>query len=1199
MSKGNLYNLEYISSQVISGGHITTGYDATTNYDVVNKAYFDAHGSVPSDLNVTTISSSKISGGTLLINTLTLDANIISGLIDPPYPSAAATKHYVDTYGAGALSGPMVGTIGANYDFGISGLAYISSQVISGGNYLGNLYYPISYVIYGDGTNYTTKNCQNGQIVYAGTSPMTAIQTALDSSGSGNTVKLLCDIPNLDGGISGTRGASLDLGMHHIQPGSQFEGGVGSNKCMFNMIANFFVMNGFINVDNLTSFKDNDVFRFGRYPRPGFSNATYSTITNIQNIRIRGKSRPTAGTDGSFATCSGTAVHLLAGDSQAISCVSVDNLTADFMEYVIQIQCNNDGALGYINGNRFNNIWATYCSNIFWISCNSAPTTSTSAAGSNRFENFQVQMGSCTHKGIYCNGNDNYFNGYFYDDYCASSETGLPAYGPNDALYEFFSGNKSGTGVEYLGIGNYVNVAGIRIGDPHVYVHDAQREARLFENIFIEWDGGTGRDNNIRTSAIYTDNITCTGSVYNSIYLYLTTGYLAFRNLAKSTTLSITDIDSGTDTYINAGLTNLWVTNGNDNRIKLTAGTDTLMYVPKGRSLRMMGNWSSSDYGIGLYAITSQDSVIDGGTTTKDCLTIKANSADTYPFIYMSGSSGLGINNYNTSGFSLSVGTTGISTTSISSAVTSGGIVKLSHISSTTWDITMAQLKNLTDTTNADTLHTHTGGAAGGFPSGTTGSIQYRSGSSHAGGERLLWDMTNNNMIISGGISLSGGRVGIGTMNPSTQLHCVSGISFGVRTLTPQALLTIELTDNDQCPNAYQAVKMQANRNGANTIYGFNGTAIGANTRNVGLYSYADEATTNYGLWVDAGQTRFDDRVGIGIQPEDSQADGFLLYVATGGVYAKSLSSQAISANTILCSTFNVNASIISGLVDPIYPSAAVNMHYVDTISGNLNSKIGGGSLSGPMLGNIGANYNYEISGLKSLDTAVLSCSGNSVLSGAIVFRRTSTPVIDIRRYSAYTNNLIDGPKLSKHQAAGSTAAAGTGISFVFSADNASGTETRIGVFGGTLANATAGSEVGELIFSVTSGGIDVASPWRHVTLRGAPVAGGDNTWYKAYLGVHDGLQIGCDLNIRYPTNALEVSGSVLIYSGNSYLTHGYYSGQHMTPISRGAGKPAASEANEGVIYRTSGTSTNKSYVWICLRNSAGTFEWVQLGISS
>jgi len=53
---------------------------------------------------------------------------------------------------------------------------------------------------------------------------------------------------------------------------------------------------------------------------------------------------------------------------------------------------------------------------------------------------------------------------------------------------------------------------------------------------------------------------------------------------------------------------------------------------------------------------------------------------------------------------------------------------------------------------------------------------------------------------------------------------------------------------------------------------------------------------------------------------------------------ANSISSSRISG-TFVTGDLTINANAISGLVDPIWPSAASNKHYVDTISGNLSAK--------------------------------------------------------------------------------------------------------------------------------------------------------------------------------------------------------------------------------------------------------------------
>jgi len=61
----------------------------------------------------------------------------------------------------------------------------------------------------------------------------------------------------------------------------------------------------------------------------------------------------------------------------------------------------------------------------------------------------------------------------------------------------------------------------------------------------------------------------------------------------------------------------------------------------------------------------------------------------------------------------------------------------------------------------------------------------------------------------------------------------------------------------------------------------------------------------------------------------------------------------------------------------------------------------------------------------------------------------------------------------------------------------------------------------------------------------------------------------------------------------------GVISGSWTTPIYRGAGKPTAGVSYEGQIIRTSGGASQKTYVWICVINDAGTYEWIQLGLST
>lgn len=234
-------------------------------------------------------------------------------------------------------------------------------------------------------------------------------------------------------------------------------------------------------------------------------------------------------------------------------------------------------------------------------------------------------------------------------------------------------------------------------------------------------------------------------------------------------------------------------------------------------------------------------------------------------------------------------------------------------------------------------------------------------------------------------------------------------------------------------------------------------------------------------------------------------------------------------------------------------------------------------------------------------DDDTLSVSGAVNISGLTTFKRFSFPVLDIIRNTTYTGTLIDGARLTKNQTTGGDSAGG-GIGFVFQVENSDGSAKRVGMFGGTLATTTAGSEQGEIVFNVMSGGADVQA--RHFTIRAEEVGTGDNEKIKAYVGVPYRLQVGKDLNTGYPSNSLDVSGNIMVYSGSIYTLKGSISSQnisgaHYTPIVRGGGKPVAGATYEGQIWRTSGGTSDKTYVWICLKNSSDSYEWIQLGLSS
>lgn len=157
-------------------------------------------------------------------------------------------------------------------------------------------------------------------------------------------------------------------------------------------------------------------------------------------------------------------------------------------------------------------------------------------------------------------------------------------------------------------------------------------------------------------------------------------------------------------------------------------------------------------------------------------------------------------------------------------------------------------------------------------------------------------------------------------------------------------------------------------------------------------------------------------------------------------------------------------------------------------------------------------------------------------------------------------------------------------------------------------------------------------------TFKGPATAGGSATAAggKYYVQYTDGTNLDSEGAFTYneTTNTLRISGAVsssamsggtlrmgLLY-GNTisgvarpsypssvankyYIDHPSYvssqgriSGQWWAP--QWKGKPTAGAGYAGQIIRTSGASySQKTYVWMCISKAAGTYEWIQLAVSS
>jgi len=227
------------------------------------------------------------------------------------------------------------------------------------------------------------------------------------------------------------------------------------------------------------------------------------------------------------------------------------------------------------------------------------------------------------------------------------------------------------------------------------------------------------------------------------------------------------------------------------------------------------------------------------------------------------------------------------------------------------------------------------------------------------------------------------GEIGIGTTTPPSNLTVDGDVFIGASGVR-QGLLEVNLT-NDY-PAYSQAIKMVANRSGLGTQYGFNGTSIGANTTNVGVYAYASGATNNLGLQVASGYSYMQDRLGL----LDSSPEYMLEIASTSATGYLGVTSSADG------DIFVINNSGYVGIATatPAYPLDVYgNARITDTLKiGAYTLPTADGALNGYIL--------------KTDGNGTLSWQEDSVTGGEITFyfNDTDSDITDYKKIQSFPN---------------------------------------------------------------------------------------------------------------------------------------------------------------------------------------------------
>jgi len=148
-----------------NGAHFfaeTTTPTPTANFGALytktdNNLYFQDGGGTEHTLTIDG-SSQAISGGTIRFNTFIGGTDATAAEIEELTDGSTTTLH-AHSGTPSAPGGSFTANIGSDNTYGISGVAFVSSQKISGAL---NLHSPADYVIYYDGTNYVSVDCTDG-----------------------------------------------------------------------------------------------------------------------------------------------------------------------------------------------------------------------------------------------------------------------------------------------------------------------------------------------------------------------------------------------------------------------------------------------------------------------------------------------------------------------------------------------------------------------------------------------------------------------------------------------------------------------------------------------------------------------------------------------------------------------------------------------------------------------------------------------------------------------------------------------------------------------------------------------------------------------------------------------------------------------------------------------------------------------------
>ena len=193
---------------------------------------------------------------------------------------------------------------------------------------------------------------------------------------------------------------------------------------------------------------------------------------------------------------------------------------------------------------------------------------------------------------------------------------------------------------------------------------------------------------------------------------------------------------------------------------------------------------------------------------------------------------------------------------------------------------------------------------------------------------------------------------------------------------------------------------------------------------------------------------------------------------ATDAATANTLVLRDANGNASFGQIFSFSLTVTGGTTfgeESLIQFDAVEYYYGDGAASAHRIALGAGTTGATLFGAADAAAARTTLGLATTDSVTFT---GITASGGLVVTSASYPVLDVTRSTAATGDFRAATRFKRANSSG-TSSSGMGVGCFFEIPNAANVLKNVGFFGGAIATATAGAEIGELVFSPAWQGAD------------------------------------------------------------------------------------------------------------------------------